>query len=99
MRGGAIRCSAAFYGLCLPRGDSSSRDGSRRAYPPADDPASQSGPGKLRIGVLAAETDHAARRPTPDTDVGPRSRLCRLRLGNQRQYVPQRQSHSSGPMR
>jgi hypothetical protein len=60
----------AFYGLFIvPLTDSSARDGLARAV--VTDIRSQSGPGKLRIAVLAAEKV-APPPPTPDTGVGPR---------------------------
>lgn len=58
-----------FYGLfVVPLTDSSARDGLARAV--VADIRSQSGPGKVRIGVLAAEK--VAPQPPPDTDLGPR---------------------------
>jgi hypothetical protein len=60
----------AFYGLfVVPLTDSSARDGLARAV--VADIRSQSGPGKIRIGVLAAEKV-APQPPPPDTDLGPR---------------------------
>jgi hypothetical protein len=59
----------AFYGLfIMPLTDSSARDGLARAV--AADVRSQSGPGKLRIAVLAAEKITPP-PPPPDTSVGP----------------------------
>ncbi len=59
-----------FYGLfVVPLTDSSARDGLARAV--VADIRSQSGPGKIRIGVLAAEKV-APPPPLPDTDLGPR---------------------------
>jgi hypothetical protein len=56
----------AFYGLfIMPLTDSSARDGLARAV--VTDIRSQSGPGKVKIAVLAAEKVP----PPPDTQVGP----------------------------
>lgn len=67
---GRSRGVGVFYGLfVVPLTDSSARDGLARAV--VADIRSQSGPGKLRIGVLAAEKITPP-PPPPDTDVGPR---------------------------
>jgi len=67
---GRSRGVGVFYGLfVVPLTDSSARDGLARAV--VDDIRSQSGPGKLRIGVLAAEKITPP-PPPPDTDSGPR---------------------------
>jgi hypothetical protein len=67
---GRSRGVGVFYGLfVVPLTDSSARDGLARAV--VADMRSQSGPGKLRIGVLAAEKITPP-PPPPDTDVGPR---------------------------
>jgi hypothetical protein len=59
----------AFYGLfIMPLTDSSARDGLARAV--VADIRSQSGPGPLRIAVLAAEKITPP-PPPPDTSVGP----------------------------
>lgn len=67
---GRSRGVGVFYGLfVVPLTDSSARDGLARAV--VADIRSQSGPGKLRIGVLAAEKITPP-PPPPDTDLGPR---------------------------
>jgi hypothetical protein len=67
---GRSRGVGAFYGLfVVPLTDSSARDGLARAV--VADIRSQSGPGKLRIAVLAAEKIPPP-PPPPDTDTGPR---------------------------
>ncbi len=67
---GRSRGVGAFYGLfVVPMTGSSARDGLARAV--VADIRSQSGPGKIRIGVLAAEKVTPP-PPPPDTDVGPR---------------------------
>ena len=67
---GRSRGVGVFYGLfVVPLTDSSARDGLARAV--VADIRSQSGPGKIRIGVLAAEKVPPP-PPEPDTDVGPR---------------------------
>ena len=67
---GRSRGVGVFYGLfVVPMTESSARDGLARAV--VADIRSHSGPGKLRIGVLAAEKITPP-PPPPDTDVGPR---------------------------
>ncbi len=67
---GRSRGVGVFYGLfVVPLTDSSARDGLARAV--VADIRSQSGTGKLHIGVLAAEKITPP-PPPPDTDLGPR---------------------------
>jgi hypothetical protein len=67
---GRSRGVGVFYGLfVVPMTGSSARDGLARAV--VADMRSQSGPGALRIAVLAAEKITPP-PPPPDTDVGPR---------------------------
>jgi len=67
---GRSRAVGAFYGLfVVPMTGSSARDGLARAV--VSDMRAQSGPGQLRIAVLAAEKVTPP-PPPPDTDVGPR---------------------------
>ncbi len=67
---GRSRGVGVFYGLfVVPLTDSSARDGLARAV--VADIRSQSGPGKVRIAVLAAEKITPP-PPPPDTDLGPR---------------------------
>lgn len=67
---GRSRGVGAFYGLfVVPLTGSSARDGLARAVVAGI--RSQAGPGKLHIGVLAAEKVTPP-PPPPDTDAGPR---------------------------